>query len=308
MMQKIIPHLWFDNEAEEAADFYVSIFNNSRKMEVEYHNKASAEVSGKSEGSVLGVEYEIENFRFYNINGGSFFKINPVISFFVKCQSEAKIDSLWNKLAEGGKALMPLDKYPFNDKYGWVEDKFGVSWQLMLCSDCKQKIVPSIMFVGEESGKAEEAINYYTSVFKDSKIGEISRYGQGMEPNKSEDLNYAAFSLAGQEFAAMDSALDHQFKFNEGVSLLINTDSQEEIDYYWDKLSAVPESEQCGWLKDKFGVFWQVVPEVLNKYLRDPDSEKSGRVMEVFLKMKKINIAELESAYEGRNITHSASK
>jgi predicted 3-demethylubiquinone-9 3-methyltransferase (glyoxalase superfamily) len=299
-MQKIIPNLWFDNEAEEAADYYISIFNNSRKFDVDYYDQASAEVSGKPEGSVLGVEYEIEGFRFYNINGGSFFHITPAISFFVNCQSEAEIEQLWDRLSEGGNVLMPLDQYPFSDKYGWIEDKYGVSWQLLVCSECEQKVVPSLMYVGENSGRAEEAINYYTNVFKDSKIGDISRYGAGMEPNKEEAINYATFTLAGQEFTAMDSALDHQFNFTEGVSLLVDLNSQEEIDYFWDKLSAVPEAEQCGWLKDKFGVTWQIVPEILNKYLRDQDSEKARRVMEVFLKMKKINIAELEAAYEGR--------
>jgi len=299
-MQKIIPHLWFDNEAEEAADYYVSIFNNSKKLVVEYYDQASAAVSGQPAGSILGVEYEIEGFRFYNINGGSYFKVNPAISFFVNCRSEEEVEQLWNKLSAGGRVLMPLDKYPFNDQYGWTEDKYGVSWQLMVCSDCEQKIIPSLMYVGENSGRAEEAIKFYTSVFEDSKIGNISRYGAGMEPNKEEDINYAAFTLAGQEFAAMDSALDHQFNFSEGVSLLVNLSSQEEIDYFWDKLSAVPEVEQCGWLKDKFGVSWQIVPEILNEYLRDPDSEKAGRVMKVFLDMKKINIAELEAAYEGR--------
>ncbi len=295
-MQKIIPHLWFDSQAEEAADYYVSIFNNSKKLVVEHYDQASAEVSGQPIGSVLGVEFEIEGFRFYNINGGPIFQKTPAVSFFINCQSEAEVEQLWNRLSEGGKELIPLDKYPFSDKYGWIEDKYGTSWQLILRKDYEQKVVPSLMYVGENSGRAEEAINFYASVFKDSKIGDISRYGAGMEPNREEDINHAAFTLAGQEFVAMDSALDHQFNFTEGISLLVNLNSQEEIDYFWDKLSAVPESEQCGWLKDKFGVSWQIVPEILNKYLRDPDSKKAGRVM-----------AELETDYEGKSISSSAS-
>ena len=307
-MQKIIPHLWFDGQAEEAADYYISIFNNSKKLSLDYVDQANAEVTGNTVGSVLGVDYEIEGFRFYHINGGPHFHKTPAISFFINCQSVAEVEKLWARLSEGGSVLMPLDKYPFNDKYGWVEDKYGVSWQLMLCSECEQKIVPSLMFVGENSGRAEEAVNFYTSVFEDAKIENISRYGPGMEPNRESDVNYAAFTLAGQKFAAMDSALDHQFSFTEGVSLLVNLSSQEEIDYFWDKLSVVPEVEQCGWIKDKFGVSWQIVPEILNKYLRDPDPEKAGRVMEAFLEMKKINIAELEAAYEGKNVGSSALK
>lgn len=305
-MQKIIPHLWFDGQAEEAADFYISIFNNSKKFDVDYYDQASAEVSGMPAGSVLGVEYELEGFRFYNINGGPFFKKTPAISFFINCQSEAEVEQFWNKLSEGGEVLIPLDKYPFSDKYGWIEDQYGVSWQVMLCSDCENKIIPSLMYVGKNSGRAEEAVKFYTSVFDDAKIGDISRYGAGMEPNRAEDINYAAFTLAGQQFAAMDSALDHQFNFTEGISLLVNLNSQEEIDYFWDKLSADPDVEQCGWLKDKFGVSWQIVPEILNKYLRDPDSEKAGRVMKVFLEMKKISIAELKAAYDGTAKTESS--
>lgn len=307
-MQKIIPHLWFDGQAEEAADYYISIFNNSKKLDVDYYDKASAEASGMHAGSVLGVEYEIEGFRFYNLNGGPDFHFTPAISFFINGRSEAEIEQLWNRLSEGGKVLIALDKYPFSDKYGWIEDKFGASWQLMLCSECEQKVIPSLMYVGNNTGRAEEAIKFYTSVFEDSKIGSISRYGVGMEPNREEYINHAAFTLAGQKFAAMDSALDHQFNFTEGVSLLVNLNSQEEIDYLWDKLSVVPEAEICGWLKDKFGVSWQIVPEILNKYLRDPDQEKAGRVMEAFLKMKKINIAELEAAYEGISKSSSVSK
>ena len=298
-MQKIIPHLWFDDKAEEAADYYISIFKNSKKLAIDYYDKQSAEVSGKAAGSILGVEYEIEGFCFYNINGGSFFQINPSISFFLNCQTEIEVDRFWNELSRQGKVLMPLDKYPFNDKYGWIEDKYGVSWQIMICSECEQKIVPSLIFVNENSGQAEEAIKFYIDVFKDSEIKEISRYGEGMEPNREQDINYAAFTLYDQEFSAMDSAMDHQFNFTEGISLLVNLSSQEEIDYYWDKLSADPEAEQCGWLKDKFGVSWQIVPEVLNRYLRDPDLEKAGRVMNAFMKMKKLNLAEIERAYKG---------
>jgi len=298
-MQKIIPHLWFDSQAEEAADYYISIFSNATRLGVEYYDKASAKASGKTEGGVLGVEYEIEGFRLFNLNGGPLFHITPAISFFINCHSEEEVERLWNRLSEGGKALMPLGKYPFNDKYGWIEDKYGVSWQLMLCSDCEQKVIPSLMYVGENSGRAEEAINFYTSVLNDSKIGSISRYGKGMAPNREKDINHASFTLMGQKFAAMDSALDHQFNFTEGVSLLVNLSSQEEIDHFWEKLSAVPEAEQCGWIKDKYGVSWQIVPEILNRYLKDPDGEKVGRVMKAFLEMKKINIAELETAFKG---------
>jgi predicted 3-demethylubiquinone-9 3-methyltransferase (glyoxalase superfamily) len=148
-------------------------------------------------------------------------------------------------------------------------------------------------------GKAEEAIEHYTSVFPDSKVGEILRYSEGQEPDRPGTIQYVGFSLSGQEFAAMDSARVHDFGFNEAVSLMIGCDSQDEIDYYWDKLSAVPEAEQCGWLKDRFGVSWQVTPTALEDLLSRGTPEQVARVTQAFLQMKKFDVATLEQAYEG---------
>ena len=124
----------------------------------------------------------------------------------------------------------------------------------------RQKIIPAIMFVGSVCGKAEEAINFWTSIFPEAKVNALQHFGKGEEPDKEGTLKYGTFSLFGQEFGAMDSAYEHHFAFNEAISFIVNCDTQEEIDYYWEKLSAVPEAEQCGWLKDKFGFSWQVVP------------------------------------------------
>jgi predicted 3-demethylubiquinone-9 3-methyltransferase (glyoxalase superfamily) len=163
-----------------------------------------------------------------------------------------------------------------------------------------QKIVPSFLFVGDVCGKAEEAINLYASVFKGSEIGEIDRYGPGEEPEVQGNVRFAPFTLEGYSFSAMDSALEHNFAFNEAISLMVYCDTQEQIDYYWDRLSAVPESEQCGWLKDRFGVSWQIVPSALDKMLQDADEETMARVTQAFLKMKKFDLAELEDAYARR--------
>ncbi|MDW7739063.1 MAG: VOC family protein [Bacillota bacterium] len=297
-MQKIIPHIWLDDQAEEAVDFYVSLFNNSKKGHTDYYDEASSEVAGKPVGSILTIDFTLENQEFVVINGGPDFSITPAISFFVNCQTKEEIDRLWGTLSEYGKVLMPLDHYNFSEKYGWIEDKFGVSWQLILNQLPTQKIIPSLLFVGSQSGKAEEAINFYTTLFENARIEEISRYGAGMAPNEEGTINYASFTLAGQKFAAMESAIDHEFTFTEAVSFLVNCETQEEIDYFWNSMSADPEAEQCGWLKDKFGVSWQIIPQQLNKLLRDPDPEKSLRVMKVFLQMKKLDLAALERAYQ----------
>jgi predicted 3-demethylubiquinone-9 3-methyltransferase (glyoxalase superfamily) len=194
---------------------------------------------------------------------------------------------------------MPLDTYPFSEKYGWIQDKYGLSWQVILSQDAVgQTIVPSLMFVGDQAGKAEEAIRFYAEVFGDAAVGDVARYGANQEPDREGTVAYADFRLEGQPFAAMDSARQHDFTFNEAISFYVECETQGEVDALWEKLSAVPESEQCGWLKDQYGVSWQIIPKRLGELMNDPDPEKSGRVLEAMLQMKKIDVAQLEAAYQ----------
>jgi predicted 3-demethylubiquinone-9 3-methyltransferase (glyoxalase superfamily) len=163
-----------------------------------------------------------------------------------------------------------------------------------------QRIIPTLMFVGAQYGEAEDAINFYTSVFHNARVGDIVRYGKGEAPDREGTVKHAAFTLEGQEFAAMDSARAHNFSFNEAISFMVYCNTQAEIDYYWEKLSAVPEAEQCGWLKDRYGLSWQVVPTAMDEMLRSPDEKKVARVTEAFLQMKKFDLAALQKAYEGK--------
>ena len=298
----IIPNLWFDRQAEEAARFYASLFKNSKVGEPMRAGKAGFEIHGLPEGTVITIGFEIEGQRFVGINGGPLFKFTPAISFLVACATKDEVDALWAKLASGGTALMELGEYPFSEWYGWTQDRYGLSWQVMAMGSRKirQKIIPTLMFVGEQSGKAEAAIRLYTSVFNDSGIGDILRYGKGEEPDREGTIKHAAFTLQGQEFAAMDSAYEHGFTFNEAVSLMELCEAQEEIDRYWEKLTADGGQESmCGWLKDQFGVSWQIAPSSLEAMLRDPDQKKVERVTNAFLKMRKFNLAELRKAYKG---------
>jgi predicted 3-demethylubiquinone-9 3-methyltransferase (glyoxalase superfamily) len=293
-MQKITTHLWFDKEAKEAAEFYTSVFENSKiKDTTTLHNTPS--------GSVDMVTIELSGQEFTLLSAGPLFKFNPSVSFLVACQTKDEVDALWEKLSEGGAALMELGEYPFSEKYGWTQDKYGLSWQVMFMGErkIKQKITPTLMFVGEVCGKAEEAINFYASIFNNAKVGDILRYGRGEEPDKEGTVKHAAFTLLGQEFAAMDSARSHTFTFNEAISLMVHCDTQEEIDYYWGKLTADPKAEQCGWLKDKYGLSWQIVPSVMDEMFKETDEKKITRVTEAFLKMKKFDIDALKRAYEG---------
>lgn len=305
--QKIVPCLWFDKNCEEAVNFYTSIFDNSKIVSIKrYEEGMQTPGIEEMKGKILTAIFELSGFRFMALDGGPIFKLNPSISFFLnfdpsKDKNAAKnIENMWSKLSEGGKVLMEFQKYPFAEKYGWCEDKFGISWQLIL-SDPKGEdrpfIVPSLLFVQEKAGKAEEAEKFYQSVFKNSKQGQIARYPAGMEPDKEGSLMYSDFMLENQWFSAMDSAHpQHNFSFNEAISFYVECSDQEEVDYFFEKLSAVPESEICGWLKDKYGVSWQIIPKILVELL---EKDKSNKVLNAMLKMKKIIIKDLEDAYKG---------
>jgi predicted 3-demethylubiquinone-9 3-methyltransferase (glyoxalase superfamily) len=299
--QKIVPCLWFDSNAEEAANFYTSLLPDSSIGRILRYGEAGQEITGKQPGSVLTVEFAMAGFHFVALNGGPQFTINPAISFFISCASETEAEALWAKLSAGGFALMPLDSYPWSKKYGWVQDRFGVSWQLMLgqIGDAGQKIVPCLMYVREQNGKAEEAIQRYTSVFDNAKVHGIDRYQAG-EGNTEGAVKHAQFALNGESFVAMDGGVGHPFDFNEAVSLQIMCATQAEVDTYWEKLIANGgEAGPCGWLKDKFSVSWQVSPTVLGDMLHDPDYARSQRVTAAMFQMQKFDIDVLKRVYEG---------
>lgn len=299
-MQKIVPHLWFDRQAKEAAQFYASTFPNSEVTNI-------TTIHDTPSGDCDIVTFKVMGYAFMAISAGPLFKLNPSISFMVNFDpseskdAKTKMDEIWEKLIDGGKILMPLDKYPFSEHYGWVEDKYGLSWQLILTNPEGEKrpsIIPSLLFVGDVCGKAEEATDFYISIFKDAKRGSISRYPKGVEPDKEGSVSFTDFKLEDQWFVAMDSAHKHEFSFNEAVSLIVNCNDQEEIDHYWESLSAVPESEQCGWLKDKYGVSWQIVPVEMNQMMENGTPEQIDRVTKAFLSMKKFELATLKKAFE----------
>jgi predicted 3-demethylubiquinone-9 3-methyltransferase (glyoxalase superfamily) len=287
-MQKIVPHLWFDKEAKTAAEFYTSVFENSK---INFINIIPDTPSGNAEI----VSFQVMGYDFMAISGGPFFKINPSISFHARCRTVEEVDQLWDKLSPGGTVMMELGEYPFSKRYGWIQDKFGVSWQIIHTEgDFKQRVMPALMFVGDVCGKAEEAIGFYTSLFKNAKSEVLARYEKGEEPDKEGTVKYAHFILDGQEFGAMESARMHNFGFNEGISLIVNCKDQKEIDYFWGKLSAVPEAEQCGWIKDKYGVSWQITPANMGELI----GKNPKKTTPVMLKMKKIIIADLIKAGE----------
>lgn len=305
-MQKIIPHLWFDKEAIDAAHFYASVFPDSKV-------KFTGKLHSTPSGDVDMLAFDVFGMEIQAINAGPYFKMNPSISFMINfnpskdTNARKSIDEIWEKLSVGGEALMPLDKYPFSERYGWIKDRYGVTWQLIYTNpngEERPRIIPSLLFTQNAYGKAEEASQYYLSVFKDSEggtqRGALAKYETDMGPNKQGTTMFTDFKLAGQWFVAMDGGGEHAFTFNEGISLIISCETQEEMDYFTEKLSAVPESEQCGWVKDKFGVSWQIVPKIMDEVMRSGDQAKIDRVTNAFMPMKRLNIAALKQAAEGK--------
>jgi len=296
--QFIVPFLWFDNNAEEAAHFYASVFKNARVKTTTRYSEDAANASGMPKGSVMTVAFQIEGMDFTAINGGPVYKMSPAISFMVNCRTIEKIDDLWLKLSEGGNVMMELDQYPFSERYGWVQDKYGVSWQLIMETE-HQIIAPCIMFTGAQRGKAEDAINYYMSIFKNSSVEKIEKYADG-EEGLTGAVKYSSFNLSCQNFKAMDSGIDVPFTFNPAVSFAVNCLNQVEIDYFWDKLTAGgdPNAQQCGWLADRYGVSWQIVPAALNLWLSDSESEAGRNIMKALMPMKKLDFNALKYAFD----------
>lgn len=294
-MQKIVPHLWYDKEAKEAALFYVSLFEQSKLVDTKVIKNPPPY------GDAEIVSFELAGQQFMSISAGPYFKLNPSISLMVACSTAEEVDKMWKALSEGGTELMALGEYPFSKRYAWVQDRYGLSWQLMLTEGLQeaQKITPNLLFSDGACGKAEEAVRYYAEVFENSEIGMISRYAEGEAASSKAKVNYAAFKLDGVAFSAMDNGYDVDYTFNDAFSLIVNCRDQKEIDYFWEKLSAVPEAENCGWCKDEFGVSWQVVPSNWEEILFGGSEEQVQRVTEAFLKMKKFDLEALEKVRLG---------
>src|SRR5690606_2132005 len=297
----IVPCLWFDDQAEAAAAFYTSTFPESRVTATSHYPTSGSNPPGKPPGSVLTVELEIAGQAFTALNGGPMFTINPTVSFFVQADTAAEVEGLYAKLSEGGKTLIPLDKYPWSERYAWVQDRFGVGWQLMAGPPFSggARIAPCLLFTGKQHGKAERALETYARVFRDARIEVLERYASGEGPEGA--VKHGRLLVAGQTLAALDSHVPSEEAFNEAVSLQVMCKDQSEIDYYWDALAADGgEHGPCGWLKDKFGLSWQVVPVAIVQWLNSTDVAARVRAFDAVMKMKKLDIAAIEAAFAGK--------
>jgi len=291
-MQKITPCLWFDTQVEDAANLYTSVFNGGSIEEI---LRLPTGAPGQAERVMLAT-FRLAGLQFMALNGGPDFSFTPSVSYFVQCQSRDELDALWQELSTRGTTLMPLNQYPFSEWYGWLADRYGVSWQLSLAGT-PQKVTPFLMYVGEQNGKTEEAIRWYTSLFDNSRLNHLDRFGADEEGTEGA-VKHASFQLAGQEFMAMDGGLGHNFTFTPASSFYIHCQNQDEVDFFWEKLSEGGEESQCGWLIDKFGISWQVIPDELTVLMNDPDPHKAASVTQAMLQMTKIDLAQLRQAYQ----------
>lgn len=276
MSNKIYPCLWFDGQAKAAAEFWAGIFPHSKVV----HD------------SGMVVMFELMGQKIMGLNGGPMFQLNAGISFMVHLDSKEMIDKIWEQLSEGGTVMMAIDKYPWAERYGWIKDKFGMTWQLMLAD--MVDLAPSMLFANQQYGRGLEAMELYQSIFANSGTDVKELYGPGA-PQTEGKLMFGRFHIQDYSIVAMDGPGDHQFQFNEAFSYVVQCEDQAEIDHYWNSLTANGGAESmCGWLKDPFGVSWQIIPASLSKLMSNPAT--AGNVMQALLKMKKLDIETLENA------------
>ena len=298
--QKITPTFWFDGTAEEAMKFYVSVFPNSN---INFMKRWTKEMNLPPESikdeSIMSASFTLDWMQFYAFDAVPPFQFNPSISLYAVFETVSEVDEVWNKLVEGGEVMKPLKKYDWSQRYGWVKDRFGVSWHVVMdkLKNVGQPITPVIMFSGEKRGDAEEAIDLYMSVFEDSVSDGISRYREG-DLGPYGMIKHAQCRLMGQTFIVIDNGTDNDVPFNEGISFYVNCKDQKEVDYYWDKFTKEGSESQCGWLKDKFGVSWQIVPEFLTDKVENGEPKGVQNLMQAMVEMKKLDVAKLMEAYE----------
>lgn len=285
-MGKFSTCLWFNNEAEAAAKLYVEAFENGEVQDVSYY----VDDEHKPKGSVMTVMFKLGDQEFMVLNGGPEFTFTPAISFFVDCEDERQLQKVWETLVDGGKMLMPLAKYPFSEKFGWLEDQYGVSWQLNLAGT-EQKIIPTLMFSNQKYGQAEAAMNDWLSIFGEGEIKFVQK-------NEDGTIAKAVFTMQGQDFSVMDSEGPHDFDFSMATSFCVNCEDQAEIDRIWEAVTAKGKEWPCGWMEDQYGVCWQIATQDMGKLLDYSDPDRGKRVMQALYKMKKIDLAALRAAYD----------
>lgn len=278
--------LWFDGQLAEAADFYTAVFEDSKKVDETYF---ITDEHGRI-GDLLTITLELAGCEFLLLNGGDDFKPTPAISYVVNCENESQLNAVWKQLNQGGETLMPLTDYPELGKFGWTSDRFGFTWQVRL-GDNLQTIVPCILFANENYGLAQAAIDDWITAFGGKQTFVIK--------GKEDRLRAAGFQLRGQDLIIMDSPENQAFNFTMGNSFYFYFNDQTDIDHAWDAITNKGKTWPCGWMEDRYGVYWQTVNKELLEWTNDPDTEKARRATQEMYKMKKIDLDQIKRAHDG---------
>ncbi|MCK3905074.1 VOC family protein [Streptococcus suis] len=287
-MQTIIPHLWHDTEAKEAVAFYVDLFGG--KLDWTYT------ITDTPSGDSDLIQFQLGDMTLAAISAGPYFKLNESMSLMVNVASKDEVTRLYQALSEGGRILMPLGEYPFSPYYVWLEDRFGLSWQLSYTPDLDKPYQFDIclLFSQEQVGLAQPMLDYYKDKLPQASVGQLSYYGEGEAAVEAAKLNYAELLVAGQKLIVMDHGYGGEASFNEAFSLMVYVDSQDELNFYYDLLSAVPEAEMCGWVKDQFGISWQIVPRILMEAYDTASPETVKTVNDAVLQMRRLDFDQIK--------------
>lgn len=276
---RITPNIWSAGQAADMSELYRAAFRDAVETDRQhYPTEGLLDFQKPLAGQVLTVSLEIHGQPVAIVNAGDEFRPNPAAGFMVNFDpgvvedAAEYLDSVHARLVEGGRELMPLDEYPFAKRYAWVEDRFGVSWQLILtdpAGEPRPVVLPALMFCGPAQDRCAEAIDRYVSVFPGSALGNRVQV-PGEDGLPTPKVVFSDARLGDTWVTAMDSGPAQDFTFTEGFSLMVAARDQEELDRWWAALSARPEAERCGWCKDEFGVSWQIVPENLGELMQKP--------------------------------------
>ena len=288
-MQTIIPHLWYDTEAKEAAELYVDLFGG--KIDWNYT------ITDTPSGHAGLIQFQLGDMTLAAISAGPYFKLNESMSLMVNVASRDDVRRLYEALSDGGRVLMPLAEYPFSPYYVWLEDRFGLSWQLSYAPDLDKpyQFEICLLFSQDQVGLAQPILDYYKDKLPQARLGRLSYYGEGEAAVAAAKLNYAELFIGDQKIIAMDHGYGGVASFNEAFSLMVYVDSQEEADSWYETVSAAPEAEICGWAKDQFGISWQIVPRILMEAYDSASPEQIKAVNAALMTMKRLDIASIQA-------------
>lgn len=281
MTRPIIPAFWCNGTMAEQARAYAALFPGAT-----IDGQEPAAWAPDAPGATLA----LDGCPVQLIDGGPMYAPTPAISLFVQRADEAGVRALWDALAEGGAVLIPLEAWPWARLYGWVQDRWGVSWQVNLgpVAEVGQAVLPYLTFVGAAAGKVRAALDLYARAFPDLTVDGIHDH-DGSGPDPAGTVMHAQVRLRGGTMMLSDSAHAHAWGFTPGTSLSVLCADQAQVDRLWDLFLDGGQPSRCGWLTDAFGLSWQIVPQVLHDIMTTGTRDQKARAVAAFLPMDRLD-------------------